>query len=118
MNINIDYQSRVPIYEQIENEIIKYISLGVLKPKDKLPSIRELAVELSINFNTVTHAYKDLENKGIIVTISTKGYFVPDDVSNTVNLRVDNIILDIKNKMNELYKLGIDKEEIIKIISK
>lgn len=51
--INLDYQTRVPIYEQIVHEIERYVALGILKPKDQIPSIRELAGQLGVNPNTV-----------------------------------------------------------------
>ena len=61
--INLDYKSRVPIYEQIVNEIERYVVLGILKPEEQLPSVREMATELGINPNTVKKAYTELERK-------------------------------------------------------
>lgn len=114
--INLDYQSRTPIYEQIICEIERYVSLGILKPKEQLMSIREMATTLGINPNTVKKAYSELENKGVIVTISTKGTFISEDISNVINLKIDNIIKEIKNNIIELEKLGVSKEEILKRI--
>ena len=71
--INLDYQSRTPIYEQIVTEIEKYVVLGIFKPKEQIMSIRELAETLGVNPNTVKKAYSELERKGVIQTISTKG---------------------------------------------
>ena len=51
--INLDYQSRTPIYEQIVNSIEKYVALGILKEKEQIPSIREMAVDIGVNPNTV-----------------------------------------------------------------
>ena len=70
MNINIDYQSRTPIYEQIVKAIENMVAIGVLKPNEQISSIRELAISLSINPNTVKKAYDILENKNIIVSKS------------------------------------------------
>lgn len=114
--INLDYQSRTPIYEQIITEIEKYVSLGILKPKEQIMSIREMATTLGINPNTVKKAYTELERRGVITTISTKGNFISENVDsiikNTVNKKID----EIKNIVQELEKLGITKEEIIKKI--
>ena len=55
--INLDYQSRVPIYEQIVQTIERYVALGILKPEEQIPSIRDMAAELGINPNTVTKAF-------------------------------------------------------------
>ena len=90
--INLDYQSRTPIYEQIILEIERYVSLGILKPKEQLMSIRDMATTLGINPNTVKKAYAELENRGVIVTISTKGTFVKDNITQVVNSKIDNII--------------------------
>lgn len=114
--INLDYQSRTPIYEQIILEIERYVSLGILKPKEQLMSIREMATTLGINPNTVKKAYSELENKGVIVTISTKGTFINEDISKVVNSKIDNIIKEIKNNILELEKLGVSKEEVLKRI--
>ena len=80
--INLDYTSRTPIYEQIVNEIEKYVALGILKENDKIMSIRELASNLGINPNTVKKAYEILENKNIIISISTKGTFIKKNANN------------------------------------
>ena len=114
--INLDYQSRTPIYEQIILEIERYVSLGILKPKEQLMSIRDMATTLGINPNTVKKAYTELENRGVIVTISTKGTFVKDNITQVVNSKIDNIITQIKRNILELEKLGLTKEEILKRI--
>lgn len=115
--INLDYQSRTPIYEQIVNQFERLISLGVLKPKEQIYSIRELATSLGITPNTVKKAYEELEKRGAIVTISTKGNFVTDDTSTILNNSINEKIEIIKKEIQELVKLGVDKEEIIKRIS-
>ena len=116
--INLDYTSRTPIYEQIVNEIEKYVALGILKENDKILSIRELASNLGINPNTVKKAYEILENKNIIISISTKGTFIKKNADNVKDDIINNYINDIKNKIKEIEKLGLNKEEIIKRISK
>ena len=87
--ISLDYQSRTPIYEQIVNQFERLISLGVLKPKQQISSIRELATSLGINPNTVKKAYEELENRGAINTISTKGTFVADKTEDVVRKVID-----------------------------
>lgn len=111
--VNLDYQSREPIFKQIVNQIERYVALGVLKPKDQLPSTREMATDLGVNPNTVRKAYSELENRGVIITISTKGTFVADDAIDIKKEKIEEGIIEIKNKMDEIMKLGITKEEII-----
>lgn len=113
MNINLDYTSRTPIYEKIVNEIERYVALGILKEKEQILSIRELASNLGINPNTVKKAYSVLESKNVIVSLSTKGTFISSDVNSIKNTTINNYINDIKSIMNKLNKLGLDNKEII-----
>ena len=103
--INIDYSSRTPIYEQTINEIERFVTLGVYKPKQKIESVRELAGNLGINPNTVKKAYDELERRSVINTISTKGTFIADDIKNIANLKIEEKITIIKNEISELEKL-------------
>ena len=73
---DIDLMSRVPIYEQLYRKVIELVSKGVLTEQDKLPSVRSLATELSVNPNTVAKAYALLERDGIIHTLAGRGSFV------------------------------------------
>ena len=114
--INIDYTNRTPIYEQIVNEVERYVTLGVLKPKQKIESVRELASNLGINPNTVKKAYDELERRGAIVTLSTKGTFIADDIATISKSKIDEKLAVIKNEVAELEKLGVSKEQIQKQI--
>ena len=111
--INLDYQNRTPIYEQIINEFERYVALGILKPKEQIPSIRELASTLGINPNTVKKAYEKLEAKGIIQTVSTKGTFISDHVDNVASEKIANEIELISKRISEREKLGISRKEIL-----
>ena len=111
--INIDYTNRIPIYEQIVNEIERYVTLGVLKPNQRIESVRELASNLGINPNTVKKAYDELERKGVIKTISTKGTFIADDINSITELKINEKLDIIKSEILELQKLGISKKDII-----
>ena len=74
--LHLDYRDIRPLYAQITDNIRQQISGGVLVQGDKLPSVRELAVELSINPNTIQRAYRQLEMEGWIATVPGKGCFV------------------------------------------
>ncbi len=76
--ILIDHHSKTPIYEQIKVQILALITTGALSPGDKLPSLRTLAAELSLNFNTIKKVFAQLEEDGVIVTVQGKGCFVAD----------------------------------------
>lgn len=118
LDINLDYQSRIPIYEQIVNNIEKYVAVGILREKSQIPSIRELANNLGINPNTVKKAYDILENKGVIMTISTKGTFISNNTKMVLENKIDKEINLIKDKIRELENMGISKKEIIERIEK
>lgn len=72
----IDYRSRVPLYQQIVENVERLAARGVLAPDSKLPSVRALAVELSLNPNTVSRAYSELESKGVIYSLPGRGNFI------------------------------------------
>ena len=114
--IVIDYQSRTPIYEQIVLEIERYVVLGIYKPKQQIESIRELATSLGINPNTVKKAYDELERRGTITTISTKGTFITENTNKLLKSKIEDTIRVIKEEIKELEKLGVSKEEILKKI--
>lgn len=114
--ISLDYQSRTAIYEQIVNNIEKYVALGILKERQQIPSIREMASSMGVNPNTVKKAYDILESKGVITTISTKGTFIAEDTKDATKNKIDSEINIIKGKINELVKMGITIDEIIEKI--
>lgn len=118
--ITIDYKSRVPIYDQIVNSVIRLKVVGVLKDGDKLPSVRQLALKLSVNPNTVQKAYAILETNGVIYSVSGKGSFISEDET-----AKDAILQaakdDFKRAVEEAYRKGLgqnDLENILKQIYK
>ena len=74
--VHLDYRDARPIYTQIIDGIKEQITTGVLLPGDKLPSVRELATQLTINPNTIQRAYRELEMEGWIASVPGKGSFV------------------------------------------
>ena len=111
--VSLDYQSRVPIYEQIISNVERYVALGILKPNTQIPSIRELAASLGINPNTVKKAYTELEQKGVIYVVSTKGTFIADKTRDVIDRKITEGINNINKIITELEALGISKEDVI-----
>ena len=74
--ISLNYRDSRPIYEQIRDGLKKLIVSGAMAPDEKLPSVRALATQLSINPNTIQRAYRELEMQGWIATVPGKGCFV------------------------------------------
>lgn len=76
--IVLDYQDRRPIYEQVTDKFQILILNGVLLPGSQMPSVRQLATELSVNPNTIQRAYMELEKLGLIYPVKGRGNFVAD----------------------------------------
>lgn len=77
--ITIDYKDRRPIYEQIIANIENLVERNLLEPNEQLPTVRQLAMELSINPNTIQRAYTELERAGVIYSTRGKGNFIADN---------------------------------------
>ena len=118
MNISIDYTKREPIYEQIVREVEKLITLGVLTPGSQIPSVRSLAYDLGINPNTVKKAYDMLEEIGLIISKSTKGTFISDDISMAKTKKIEELMERMQDGIKELESYGLTKEEIINRLKK
>lgn len=116
--IELDEQSTMPIYEQIIHEIKRNVLQGKLKPKDQIPSIRELANTLGVNPNTVKKSYSILENQHIIQSRSTKGTFITSKIDHILQDTIDLCYNNIEMEIEQLIKLGISKDEIIERISR
>ena len=114
---NINIMSDQPIYEQIIRNIKELSLKKILKPKDQLPSVRKMASMLSVNPNTVSKAYQELERQNIIITVRGRGTFMNPNTEITVDdNRVEDAIDKLRDICIELAHLGWDKKKIIKEI--
>jgi GntR family transcriptional regulator len=75
-SLSVDFGSALPVYAQLRDQILHAVARGLLKPNDQLPTVREVAVHLQINPNTVNRAYMELEREGVLVTARSRGTFV------------------------------------------
>ena len=114
MLFTLDQRSREPIYLQLEKEIVKFINLGVYEADSPLPSVRVLAAQLSINPNTVSKAYKDLEQHGIIYTVAGKGVFVSETDLSTVQHEAEK---QLAAALKDAKNAGIEKAQAMKIVN-
>ena len=118
MNIIISNTSKEPIYKQLEIQIIDQVVSGTLVENTPLPSIRKLARILGISVITVKRAYEDLEREGYINTISGKGSFVSNkDIDMLIKKQTSKLEKNLAKIIHDMFKLGIDKNEIIKTVS-
>jgi GntR family transcriptional regulator len=81
MWLHVDPRSAVPVYQQVVEGVKEAVARGVLTPGDKLPAVRELAMELTINHNTVAKAYQELEREHVIEVIRGHGTFIAQEPS-------------------------------------
>jgi len=111
--IHLDYRDARPIYTQIIDGFKAQIKAGILCGGEKMPSVRELAAELTINPNTIQRAYRELEAMGFIVSVPGKGSFVsemPTAPSHTPAWDA------LDQAVRQLVALGISKEEILQYL--
>lgn len=113
---SIDPMSRCPVYEQLIDQIERYILTGILPPSSQLPSVRSLSFELSVNPNTIQKAYSDLDARKIIFSVPGKGCFVSENAKELLGEYRRKKLADLGNAVNELKIAGIGREEIIEII--
>ena len=108
--IHLDYRDSRPIYQQVKDSLRRHVVTGVLLPGAKLPSVRALAGQLSINPNTIQRAYAELEAEGYVVSVTGKGNFVAEgDTQNQA--RRQELLAKMRPMMEELKALGMTAEE-------
>lgn len=116
MLINLDQRDKRPIYQQIEDQIVRLCLLEILKEGDSILSVRQMAADLSINPNTVQKAYQELESKGVIVTVRGKGNFI-GDISVIRSVRESQILLNLHETVSDARKNGIQREKVLSVVS-
>ena len=115
---DIDVKSRVPIYEQITENVKRLIIQGVLLPEEKLPSVRSLAQELTINPNTIQKAYRELEREGYVISRPGKGSFV-NDMTETMNREhIKTLTDEVESLIKELVFLDVPGANLKELIDK
>lgn len=114
MEIEIEFQSGIPLYEQIAHQVLELIDSGGLSPGDQLPTTRELAVKLGVNFNTVARAYRMLDRGEIISTQHGRGTFILEqgEKKNARKQKVENIEELTRFYLRKATYLGFEPEEI------
>ena len=114
MQLSLDLQSKVPIYIQIVEQVKGLVMSGVLRPGEQLPTVREMAADLRINFNTVARAYRMLHEQGVISTQQGRGTYVLSraSVDKPLSTRRETLVAMIDSWLGEARRLGYTLEEI------
>jgi GntR family transcriptional regulator len=116
-SISLDHQSGVPIYRQIITQVLYAIARGDLTPGAQLPTVRQLAVELSVNPNTITKAYKELEIRGSLETQQGTGTFIADAEIRITPREKERLLTTLcRDVVGRAGAYGIDVEEIIEAL--
>ncbi len=118
LTLNLDIRSGLPIYTQIVNQIQSQLVNGIIKPGDQLPTVRALAQELRVNFNTVARAYRILDEEHIISTQQGRGTYIteipPPEVSE--KLRHESLEALTQRFINEAFRLGFSEKEVSQMV--
>ena len=118
LTLLLDFHSGLPIYTQIVEQIQSQVANGILKPGDQLPTVRALALELRVNFNTVARAYRMLDEARIISTQQGRGTYIteipPPDVSE--KLRQESLEALTHRFISEAFRLGFSEREVSQMV--
>lgn len=114
----IDLKDRRAIYEQIIDKFKQLIIRDILKQDEKIPSVRELSKQLTINPNTIQKAYRELERQGYIYSVKGRGNFVSSGIKKVDDAKVEHLKKQIEKSVSELIFIGIEKNELINLIEK
>ena len=115
--VHLDYRDARPIYTQITDGFRDQILAGILRPGDKMPSVRELATELTINPNTIQRAYRELENQGWIASVPGKGSFV-QGIPKADPIQTQALLSEFDKLAATLLAMGLTEEELAARIRK
>lgn len=120
LRLQLDFRSGLPIYTQIVDQIQAQVASGSLKPGDQLPTVRALAEELRVNFNTVARAYRILDEAHMISTQQGRGTYITEIPPPRVRerLRRDSLHALTQHYLGEAVRLGFSKKEISEMIEK
>lgn len=113
--LELNFKSGVPICDQIVNGFIRMKALGLAESGEQMPSVRQLAVELSVNPNTIQKAYQMLESNGIIYSVKGKGSFISSDAAADIAV-IKSAKKDFRRAAVSAKELGLKRNELIEII--
>lgn len=110
--LNLRFEGKTPIYEQLFRGISRLVSSGELLPNEKLPAVREVAKQFGINPNTVQKAYAQLEQAGLIYSIPAKGSYVSDRKETAAAVK-EEALRNAEKSLREAFSAGVGFDEIV-----
>jgi len=112
------FDERLPIYEQIVQRFCRGLVSGELQPAQRVPSIRDLALELGVNTNTVQRAYQEMERSELIYSKRGTGYFIVEDEGIVRGIRSEMVARAVAGFLEEMYSLGFEDAAILEELQK
>ena len=114
IQIKLDFRAGLPIYLQIVQQVSSLVAGGMLKPGDQLPTVRQLAAELRVNFNTVARAYRMLDEARLISTQQGRGTYILEALPPEVQQQLRHEALDsiTRRYIMETRRLGFTTDEV------
>jgi GntR family transcriptional regulator len=118
MQIEIDFRIGIPIYEQIMEQIKEKIASGELQPGDQLPTVRQMATDLRVNFNTIARAYRLLDEAGIISTQHGRGTYILEEIPPEANARLRRQALEelTQRYLAQAARLEFSPQEVAEVL--
>ncbi len=112
--MSLDFRSKIPIYIQIVEQVKQQVATGVLRAGDQLPTVRQLAADLRVNFNTVARAYRLLDEAGLISTQQGRGTYVLGTPPAALRgaLRRAALLSLVRSFLGDAARLGLNPEEV------
>jgi GntR family transcriptional regulator len=120
MVVELDFRSHIPIYVQIVERIRHLVATDVLKPGEQLPTVRQMAADLRVNFNTIARAYRLLDEAGVISTQQGRGTYVlePPPPEQARHLRQEALAALTRSFLADADRLSFEPDEIIEIVER
>ena len=116
LTITIDRNLKAPVYEQVANQTRRLIASGVLRPGLVLPSVRQLAVDLGVNLNTIARAYRLLETEGFLVIRDRAGVSVAAPAAEIEHFARSKLLDQLRTSLARLRQAGMTTEELLTIM--
>lgn len=114
--MNLNFNSPVPIYQQMVDEVKKALARGELSPGDKIPSLKERAQMSKVNPNTVQRAYQEMEREGLTETLRGQGTYIRNDPALLVQIRTEMAQAAVRQFIGEMRELGLRAEDIERML--
>ncbi len=118
MFTELDFRSHVPIYTQLVDRVKHLVASGVLEPGDQLPTVRQMAAELRVNFNTIARAYRILDEEGVISTQQGRGTYVLEPIPPEKASRLRSAALEgmTKSFLEHAHQVGFSTDEVAMLL--